>query len=384
MRILLVSCYDLAVAGGVTSHVMDLARQYRTMGHSVALAGPARSAQPPNSYTQYIGGTFRFPTPGDNAFVNLNPLIGDSVRRFLSDQEFDVVHVHEPFLGFIGSNFLRHTSALRIGTFHATREGPHLPYAVFQPLIARWSRLLDGRIAVSETAKQTVGRYFPGEYTTIPNGIEFARFAGPARKAHKRRRQTILFVGRLEERKGVSYLLKAYGELKRRLPRVNLVLIGDGRGRQKYEKLAARMGLEDVAFRGFVPAEKLPDYYRNADVVCQPSTCNESFGITVLEAMASGTPVVSSNIAGFHDLVEDGVTGLSVAPKDSAALADALEAVLTDSSLSRSLAASGRAHAEQFDWPVVAQRLVNFYETVYERASSEDVPRTTALASEPT
>ena len=231
---------------------------------------------------------------------------------------------------------------MRIGTFHATRSGPHLPYAVFQPLVARWNRLLDGRITVSETAKQTINRYVPGDYETIPNGIDFARFAGSVRLVNQSRRRSILFVGRLEERKGVQFLLRAYGDLKRRLPDADLVIIGDGRGRAKYERLAAALGLDDVTFKGFVPASELPDYFRKADVVCQPSTCNESFGITVLEAMAAGTPVVSSDIAGFHDLVEQGVTGLTVPSKDVHALTNALESVLTEASLARRLSRQGR------------------------------------------
>ncbi len=372
MRILLVSTYDLSVAGGVTSHVTDLARQLRQVGHFVTVVGPARSKIPPNNYTHYVGGTFRFPTPGDNAFINLNPMITRMVRDFIQDQEFDVVHVHEPLLGFIGASFLQGVDAVRIGTFHATRNGPHLPYALFQPLLARWGRLLDGRIAVSETAKHTVARYFPGQYTTIPNGIDFARFADAPSKARETDRQTIVFVGRLEERKGVQFLLRAYGDLKRRVPGANLVIVGDGEGRAKYEKLAADLRLDDVSFEGFVPAAELPDYYRRASVVCQPSTCNESFGITVLEAMASGTPVVSSNIAGFSDLVQHGVTGMAVPPKDASALAEALELVLTDRALGQRLGASGQEHASNFDWAQVTRRLLSYYEEAYERTLNRD------------
>lgn len=376
MRILLVSTYDLSVAGGVTSHVMDLARQFRQLGHYVTVAGPARSGDPPNNYTHYIGGTFRFPTPGDNAFINLNPLITGKVREFVQDLEFDVVHVHEPFCGFIGPSFIQGVDAVRVGTFHATRNGPHLPYAMFQPYINRWNRLLDGRIAVSETAKETVARYFPGEYTTIPNGIDFSRFSNSRPSSRDAGSRSIVFVGRLEERKGIQFLLRAYGALKQRLPDANLIIVGDGEGRTKYERLASQLRLEDVSFEGFVPASELPEYYRRASVVCQPSTCNESFGITVLEAMASGRPVVSSTIPGFRDLVEPGVTGLAVPPKDAPALADALELVLTDTALGDRLAVAGQEHAAKFDWPEVAGRLINYYEECFERTLSRTTPRT--------
>jgi phosphatidyl-myo-inositol alpha-mannosyltransferase len=375
VRILLVSPYDLSVAGGVTSHVLEVASQLRSMGHQALVAGPANGSEPPDAFTHYIGGTFRIPTPGDNAFVNLNPFVVKTIEEFLAGQQFDVVHVHEPYLAFIGPTFLRQADAVKIGTFHATREGPHIPYALFQPFISRWSRLLDGRITVSETAKRTISRYFPDDYETIPNGIDFERFAGPRRETatYENRQPTILFVGRLEERKGVPFLLRAFARLRQRMPNVGLVIVGDGRRRKHYERLAAQLRLTDVSFKGFVPKADLPEYLRRASVVCQPSTCNESFGITILEAMAAGTPIVASDIPGFGDLVQSGVTGLAVPPKDEAALADALGLVINDHSLGKRLSDAAQSRAREYDWPRIATRLTAFYQKCFERTPSVDL-----------
>jgi phosphatidyl-myo-inositol alpha-mannosyltransferase len=366
VRILLVSPYDLTSPGGVTSHVFDAAEAFRNRGHPTTLVGPCGDgALPPDAWTHLMGGTMRLPSPGDEAWVNLNPFIVRDVRAFLDHNEFDVVHIHEPFVPFLGPSFLRLSSAVKVGTFHSWRKGVHLPYLLGWPLIRYWNRQLSGRIAVSEVSKQTILPYAPGEYRIIPNGVNIRRFAcpEPAPPHLADGRPTILFVGRVEARKGLPFLLQAYRSVKEAIPSARLVIVGEGGLRRKFQTMAANMALGDVHFEGHVPPALLPGYYQRADVFCSPSTVNEAFGITLLEAMASGTPTIGTLI-NASTIGEDGNTGLLVPPKDASALAGAICRVLEERGLAENLGAAAQERAKTFDWEIVAGRLLDYYKEV--------------------
>jgi phosphatidylinositol alpha-mannosyltransferase len=363
VRILLASPYDLTHLGGVTSHVFDLAEQFKLLGHQVTVAGPTSNGRIHHAGVHRLGSSFRFPSPGDAARINLNPLIALPVQELLSREDFDVFHLHEPFLGFIGASFLRYGEGLKVGTFHTWRQGTHLPYRVFGSLVRRWNRRLDGRIAVSDSARETVNRYVPDDYTVIPNAIYFDDFAYPEVPPEHLDddRPTILFVGRLEARKGVPTLLEAFGALKTRISTARLVIVGDGGLKKTWENLAQQMNLKDVLFEGYVDREHLPAYYHRADVFCSPSVANESFGITLLEAMAAGRPVVATANNGSSTLGEHGVTGLVVEPRDAEALAQSLEWLLEDRKLADRLGDAARQRGRLFDWPVVARSILDYY-----------------------
>ena len=364
MRILLASPYDLTHPGGVTSHVLDIALQFRNMGHEAVIAGPSGDGRLPHEdHTHYLGGTMSFISPGDAARVNLDPRIHVPIEQFLKGRQFDVFHLHEPFLGFIGPSFLRMGDGVKVGTFHTWREGPHLPYIAFWPLIQYWNRKLDGRVAVSDAAKNTISRYVRAKYEVIPNGVDYERFACHEHPAPEVMGEapTILFVGRIEARKGIPFLLQAFATVKAKQPAARLVIVGEGGLRAAYQKLAADMGLKDVYFEGYVTPDLLPSYYQAASVFCSPSTVNESFGITLLEAMAAGAPAVATSINGSNTLGEDGVTGVIVPPKDADALSTAILKLLDDRVMAREMAARAQERARQFDWHAVAEKLLAYY-----------------------
>jgi phosphatidylinositol alpha-mannosyltransferase len=372
LKILVVSPYDLSIAGGVTSHVNQVVKQFRRMGHEALLLGPASGALKPDRFTLRMGGTIRFFSPGDAASVNLNPFIVRRVREFLAEREFDVFHLHEPFVPFLGPAFLKLGKGVKVGTYHAWRIGPHWPYILALPLVRFWNTRLDGRVAVSEWSRQTVSRYVPGDYQIIPNGIEFSRFATPGPQPQKFRDSdpTILYVGRLEPRKGVEYLIRAFSRIKAELPRARLVIVGEGGLRPRCEKLVRKLKLEDVHFEGYVPGPLLPGFFQRADLVCVPSTGNESFGIVVLEAMAAGTPVVASRIDGFRTLVEDRRTGVFATPRDPESFAEAALDVLGSGEFRQELIENAQEKAQRFDWENVAGQLLDYYEALLEGAVS--------------
>jgi phosphatidylinositol alpha-mannosyltransferase len=363
LRVLLASPYDLTYIGGVTSHIFDLAAQLRLEGHEVTVAGATGDGRVQDGEVVSLGGSFRFPTRGDAARVNLNPLVHLKVRDLLKQGSFDVLHMHEPFLGFIGSSLMRYGDAVKVGTFHTWNKRTHYPYLVFGPLVRRWNHMLDGRIAVSERARITVNRYVPDTYTVIPNGINYQAFAeaAPPPEHLRDRKPTILFVGRLEARKGVQVLLRSFKAMKPRIPRLRLVIVGEGSMDGTLRRWVREHALDDVFFEGFQRRADLPGYYHCADVFCSPSVENESAPITLLEAMAAGRPVVATEGNGSHIVGSSGETGLVVPPDDPFGLADALERFLEDDALAERVGAAAQLRAQEFDWQIIARTIVDYY-----------------------
>ena len=185
----------------------------------------------------------------------------------------------------------------------------------------------------------------------------------------------MLFVGRLEKRKGLKFLLRAWPMVLERQPNARLVVVGRGRPLEGYRRFAARQGWspDDVVFAGYVSSEDLPRYYQSCDVFCAPNTGQESFGIVLLEAMAAGAPIVASDIPGYRDVVSDGVEGLLVEPRNPGAVADALCRLLGNPELRASMRRAGQAKAQQYDWPRVATQVLDYYFEVLERREAEPV-----------
>jgi len=261
---------------------------------------------------------------------------------------------------------LRLSKTANVGTFHACHGQPGYDFA--KPfgrwMLKRWFRKLDGKIAVSKPAMEFVHGYFPGYYNIIPNGVDIDHFSPDVSPIDEfvDDKLNILFVGRLEKRKGVKYLLEAFRQVKQEIPNSRLIIVGPGtRLRHKYEKYVMRSGLKDVVFTGLVPYEELPRYYKTADVFCAPATGRESFGIILLEAMAVGKPIVASNIEGYANVVSHGVDGLLVPPADKGSLAQALISLLTDGSLRQEMGVKGRAKALEHSWEQIAKKVLNYY-----------------------
>jgi phosphatidylinositol alpha-mannosyltransferase len=256
-----------------------------------------------------------------------------------------------------------------VATFHEYRADKNPLFTLGEPVIHQWMAQLDGRIAVSEASRTFNNEYFPGEYDVIPNGIDVARFGGDDVRPLERYRDgcpTVLFVGRLEYRKGFKYLLRAWPWVRGVVPDARLLVVGAFNKRQKrpYVFYARRRGIGGVRFVGPASDGDLARYYRTADLFCAPSTGFESFGIVLLEGMAAGVPIVASDITGYRTVLDDGVQGLLVEPRSPPRLAKAIIDLLRDPERSAQMGQAGRAKAATYDWSRVARRVVDFYERV--------------------
>jgi phosphatidylinositol alpha-mannosyltransferase len=224
---------------------------------------------------------------------------------------------------------------------------------------------LGGRIAESRAALAFQQQFFPGEFRLIPPGVDTERFRPglpPVPGMREPGGPVVLFVGRLDARKGLPVLLRALARLRSRGSRARLVVVGAGPLLADYRQLAVELGIGDaVRFDGLVATELLPRYYASATVYCSPALGGEAYGIVLIEAMASGAPVVASDIPGYNEVVQDGVNGLLVRPADDAALGDAIGRLLDGPALRERLADAGRHRAETVAWPRVAQQVEQYY-----------------------
>jgi phosphatidylinositol alpha-mannosyltransferase len=286
------------------------------------------------------------------------------IKQVLQRENFDVIHLHEPFAGFVPISvlsLLNSFNAVTIGTFH-TNRGTKLWGIVGNKLAMPLFKRLNGRIAVSDPAYQFINRHFPSDYEIIPNGINVDDFASASPLPHLMDGKTnLLFLGRLEKRKGLKYALSAYSKLKWDWPDLRLIVVGPGKPDYDSFRIMSERNLADVIFAGNVSDHDVARYFKSAHIFCSPATGKESFGIVLLEAMAAGVPVVATDIEGYAGVVEQGVNGLLVPPKDDVQLADAISTLLRDPDLRARLSANGLDRADEFRWERVAGRVMDYY-----------------------
>jgi phosphatidylinositol alpha-mannosyltransferase len=369
MKIALVSPYDWSVMGGVNNHIVHLAEQFVDRGHNVHIvAAGSKPAKSDICPITTIGRAIPLRVSGSVARITLSLRTAGKVRRLLEEEDFDIVHVHEPFMPQLPVQFLRYSTAVNVGTWHAARDS-NFVYVYGRRLIKRWATKLDGKIAVSQAAVKHIEKYFPGYYNIIPNGVDvehFSQDAAPLPEFSDGKRN-VLFVGRPEKRKGLKFLIRAFVGVQRELPDTRLIVVGAGKF-DRYERAVRNARLQNVRFRAHVPFAELPRYHHTAHVFCAPNTGFESQGIVLLEAMAAGLPIVASNIDGFAGVLTHGVEGLLVRPEDPQALASALIELLADPERCAAMAARGRNRAQLYSWDRVSQQVLSYYERLlYER-----------------
>ena len=362
MRVALVCPYDWDKPGGVRSHISSLARSLLARGHEVLVIAPGHATGATEGRQDFevrrVARAVGVPANRSVAPISFGPIGFSRVRRTLAAFQPDVVHVHEPMVPSVSLEAVMVADAPLIGTFHAAAEGSLL-YGSFAPVLRRLSDRLTIRTAVSAEAERLAARYLGGRFERTPNGIESDLFAEASKQTATRDR-SVLFLGRIEQRKGLDILIEAVA-LADTKPRV--VVAGDGPARRRCASLAERLDV-DANFIGTFHEDEKVGLYGSASVYCAPNLGRESFGIVLLEAMASGTPVVCSDIPGFRDAAGDAAR--FAAPGDPADLARALDEVLQDEQLAAGLSTQGLQRARDFDW----RALVVGVENLYSKAAS--------------
>lgn len=372
MRIIQVSPYSWDAPGGVQIHIRQLTKHLQERGHEVLVLAPGDEPGR-REHIHIVGRTFTTWSNGSTAQISFSPRTMRELAAQMRAFSPDIVHVHEPFAPAIGIAATKHAPAPVVGTFHSyyPRETPEgRIYTSIAPLLRpTWNRVHQ-RIAVSQAARHSAkGRMGKGDVKILPNGIEVERFADatPARDVPPGRK--LLFVGRLDPRKGLPFAMRAFIKLAHRYPDLSLIVVGDGPQRDAIREVPAELRGR-VHMKGKVTYEALPTYHRASDIFVSPATGAESFGIVLVEAMAAGLPVVASNIPGYRDVSRDGRESVLVAPSNADALAEGIAHLLDHPEERARLGANGAQRAQAYAW----ENIIDELELVYERLAGIQRP----------
>jgi phosphatidylinositol alpha-mannosyltransferase len=357
VRIALVCPYAWDDPGGVQVHVRELALRLADRGHHVVALAPVRD-RVDERWVVPVGRPVDIPYNASNAPIDPRPWSRRRVRAVLDRFAPDVVHVHEPLTPSTSMWATFESPVPVVATFHSGASRSRL-FDLAAPALRRVARRLAVRIAVSEAAASFARERIGGSFEIVPNGVDVARFTG-ATPADLGPGTKLLFVGRLDERKGFPTTVAAFERLAVDRPDLRLIVAGDGPDRTAADALAPAVR-ERITFLGTVPNRDLPPIHAACDLYLGASVGGESFGIVLVEAMAAGLPVIASDIPGYDEVVRDGVDGLLVPARDGAALAAAAARVLDDPTLAARLGEAGHTRAGSFDWGIVVGRLEELY-----------------------
>jgi phosphatidylinositol alpha-mannosyltransferase len=376
VRIGIVCPYSFEVPGGVQMHVRDLAETLIALGNAVSVLAPADDDVPLPPYVVPAGRSVPVRYNGSVARLSFGPLSAARVRRWISAGDFDVVHVHEPLtpsLAMLAVVSVKDEPV--VATFHTamTRSrAMHAASGVLQLVLER----LTARIAVSALARKVQVEHLGGDAWVIPNGVAVARFAGATPlPGWPGDGGAIGFLGRFTEpRKGFAVLLEAFGRLSADRPELRLLVAGPGESDEVLENVPAEVAAQ-ITFLGQVSEEEKPRMLRSVDVYVAPNTGGESFGMILTEAMAAGAPIVASDLDAFRRVLEHGRAGVLFPVGDAGALAATLADLLDEPARRADLVTRATAAVAGYDWPVVAERVLEVYNLAIEASPRRAVAR---------
>lgn len=384
MKVGLITFHSFSQPGGVKRHVLGLHEEFKKRGIESKIIVPRRSLSEDYGKDVLLLGTslpMNFNGSQADFDIHFNPL---AIEEVLREEKFDVLHFHN--LGLPSSlQIVLSPSALKtlnILTFHADIRGSKFlksfPSVIsFLNKLCQWKA--DGVIGVAPMILK-IFKDFKGLKTVIPNGIDLSEFnpknpkIGKFTVSKKNKKINILFVGRMEKRKGLIYLLKAYEILEKEFNNLSLIIVGDGDLKERYQQFVKDHNLKEVYFEGEVPTRDLPSYYASCDIFCSPAIFGESFGIVLLEAMASGKPLVAFANPGYKDVLK-GKKGekFLVKPKDYIGLAEKLGILIKDPKLRKEIGKQSLKEVKEYSWPDVAGRVLDFYRVCLENKKDKKV-----------
>ncbi len=381
MRIGLISFHSFYQPGGVKRHVLGLHKEFKKRGiYSKVIAPRRKWSEDYGKDVILLGTSFPLNFSGSQSDfdINFNPL---AIERVLEKEKFDVLHLHN--FGFPSAyQILERSDALNILTFHANITGSKFfkRFPVFLYLfnkIVQWK--IDGIIGVAPLNIKVFKNY-KGPKAVIPNAIDLEEFKPQGSKIKKfldpeqGQRINILFLGRIEERKGLIYLLKAFKILTQRGQKnLRLIVVGEGPLKDECQNWIKKNKLKNIVFEGKVNEKNVPSYYRTSDIYCSPAIFGESFGIVLVEAMACGIPVVAFANEGYKEVLKKGKGNrFLVEPKDYKTLAKKLEILVKDKGLRKEMGEWGRIEAQKYSWPRIADQVLAFYQLCQKESQTRE------------
>ena len=367
LKILFVSDIFYPHPGGISEHIDSLARYLRKRGHLTYILTANFSSgidyKDPD-YVIRVGRAFKIPINKSIGSITLSPKLNKLVKEIVQKNNYDIVHIHGPIAPVLPMLAIKYSRSINVATFHSAHDEVLL-YSIFKGYLENYFKKLHGRIAVSEVAKRSISRYFEGEYRIIPNGFDIHRFNPNNEKIEWLVRddsKKILFVGRIEPRKGLKYLILALNEVVKFISNIKLIVVGDGPFKILYEQYLNKNIEDKVIFVGKVGYDELPKFYVSCDVFVSPATEKESFGIVLLEAMASKIPVIASDIEGYKQIIKDEVNGFLFENENYKNLADKIIMVLKNKNFVNKVVENAyKIVIEKYSWESVSKQVENYY-----------------------
>lgn len=368
MKIGLVCPYNLFRGGGVQECVIALQSELSYRGHDVKIITPLpreyEGRRPKNVI--FIGNAAQVKSFHTTSQISVT-VSGEAVDVMLAEEAFDVLHFHEPWVPMVSMQILSRSNSANIATFHAK-----LPETVMSRTIERVItpytksiiKYLDQLTAVSNAAAEYVHSLTTKPVAIIPNGINLTEYSKKTNKATPSKRKRILYIGRLEKRKGIIYLLKAYDDLTKQMPDIELIIAGEGPDRLKLETYVSENNIPRVSFRGYISQAEKVRLLHTSDIFCSPARYGESFGIVLLEAMASGLVVVAGNNSGYSAVLEERGAISLVNPKDTSQFSQRLKLLMQDDGIRELWRIWAKKHVQQFEYA----KIVDKYEELYKQA----------------
>jgi phosphatidylinositol alpha-mannosyltransferase len=367
MKIGLVCPYSMEKHGGVQEVVLALQAGLQANGHTAKIITPkpygSTVYEDANKHMIYMGTSTDFRAVSHTTVQISNTDDGDKIDAILAKENFDVLNFHEPWIPFQSRQLLQRSNAVNIGTFHSKIHDAIVTRTVVKvvnPYLKSVLKYIDEMTAVSLSAADYVEGMTDQPITIIPNGIDLSKYKQVKTKKDPNEKM-ILYIGRLERRKGTKYLIRAFKLLAQDNPNVKLVIAGNGHEREMLELLAEDLKIKNITFLGYISEEHKLELLHQADIFCSPALFGESFGIVLLEAMATGAVSVVGNNSGYIDVMQ-GIGAMSIVnPEDSAEFARRLDMLIHENDLRRVWTKWAKNYVQQFDYPHVVTQYEDFY-----------------------
>ena len=387
MKVGLISSHSFINPGGVQRHILGLKAEFERRGICSKVIIPKRAES--ENYGRdviLLGTSFPVILGGTQADfgINFNPW---AIERVLEKEKFDILHFHN-FIPPFAWQILEKSNSVNVLTLHANPRGSKF-LNHFPGLLPLWRKMInwkiDGLIGVSSLTLEGF-EDFKGPKTVIPNGIDLTEFKPEAPKVKKYDdgKINLLFVGRIEERKGLIYLLKAYQILERDLPPkfgggLRLLIVGEGPLKTECQRFVREQGLREIYFEGEKTNQELVSYYNTTDIFVSPAIFGESFGLVLIEAMACGKPVVAFAIEGYKEVLTGKGTKFLAKPRDYKALAQKLEILIKNEKLRKEIGDWGLKEAKKYSWQKVANQVLNFYQLCWQDKQKREKTKSFSL-----
>lgn len=359
-RIGIVCPYGWDTPGGVQAHIADLATYLISQGHYVSVLAPSSTDDNLPDYVVNAGKPLAIPYNGAVARILFGPIAFSRVRQWISQGDFDLLHLHEPAIPSISLLACFAAEGPLVGTFHASAKRQKAIFAIgpiLEPIIEK----LTARIAVSEAARSTLTEHLETDAIVVPNGI-YARRLANGKMVEQWSGKTIGFIGRFEEpRKGLALLVAALPKIIAANPDVKIVVAGPGDGENFLENVPVQLR-NRFTFLGRISEEEKADFLHSIGIYVAPNNGGESFGIILAEALAGGAAVVASDIPAFEALLGNGAYGSLFQSDNSDSLAETINDLFRDDNRRNQLRKLGKEYAQSFDWDEVAERIYDVYE----------------------